>query len=217
MEITLLTATPLISLVKAARISHDSTEEMDSFEINVLGPKDKKMLTRILKNRHDSILEHVVYQWRISGVSRAFLQEWSRHRFVSQTVESTRYTLRKFINQEKRYFTDAPSKGEKRTIVNRFCVVPPDAKGRFYVETYEALRRLYDVVSKGADNDTAKYLLPESWKTKLIATINARELDHIISLRTGSEVLWEFREVAFSMHEVVHDVHRDLWQILDRR
>ena len=56
-----------------------------------------EVLRRIIKAGHDSILEHINLTYSIKGISRALLQELSRHRHISLSVESTRHTLKKYI------------------------------------------------------------------------------------------------------------------------
>lgn len=47
---------------------------------------------------HESTLEHIVFNLFIKGTSRGVLQELARHRLMSPTVKSTRYTLNDVIN-----------------------------------------------------------------------------------------------------------------------
>ena len=54
-----------------------------------------EVLTRRIKENHGSILEHINLTYSIEGLSRACLQELARHRLISLSVESTRYTLTK--------------------------------------------------------------------------------------------------------------------------
>jgi len=67
-----------------------------------IGPKDLALLDRVGNQfHHSSILEHISFNFFIDGISRACLQEWSRHRHMSQSVESTRYTMAKSLKYEK--------------------------------------------------------------------------------------------------------------------
>lgn len=54
-----------------------------------------EILGLIIKAGHESILEHINLTYSIKRISRALLQEVSRHRHISLSVESTRHTLRK--------------------------------------------------------------------------------------------------------------------------
>ena len=73
--------------------------------IKTIGPKDLALLDRVGNQyHHGSILEHVSFNFFIDGISRACLQEWSRHRHMSQSVESTRYTMAKELKTESSFF-----------------------------------------------------------------------------------------------------------------
>lgn len=48
-------------------------------------------------------------------------------------------------------------------------------------------------------NDIAKYSLPESYKTSLIWTINARSLRNFLELRSSSKALWELRGLSIKI------------------
>ena len=58
-----------------------------------------EVLGRIIKAGHESVLEHITLTYSIKGISRALLQEVSRHRHISLSVESTRHTLRKYYDE----------------------------------------------------------------------------------------------------------------------
>lgn len=52
---------------------------------------DKGYLANILKQGHESVLEHASASFYIEGVSRSLLAELTRHRHLSFSVESQRY------------------------------------------------------------------------------------------------------------------------------
>lgn len=52
---------------------------------------DEGYLTNILKQGHESVLEHASATFYIEGVSRSLLAELTRHRHLSFSVESQRY------------------------------------------------------------------------------------------------------------------------------
>ena len=85
--------------------------DCDSDRIDItkpIGPKDLALLDRVGNQfHHGSILEHVSFNFFIDGISRACLQEWSRHRHMSQSVESTRYTMAKELKAEQSFFKNS--------------------------------------------------------------------------------------------------------------
>lgn len=73
-----------------------------------IGPKDLALIDRVGNQyHHSSILEHITFNFFIDGISRACLQEWSRHRHMSQSVESTRYTMAKELKTEQSFFKNS--------------------------------------------------------------------------------------------------------------
>lgn len=107
MNVTLLHNSPLEAVVKAIRKCYASEGKSDSGDIqrhlyykSELGSKDKALIQRIIKSEHTSTLEHLTFTFDVDGLSRAALQEWSRHRMMSQSVQSTRYVLQKDLKNE---------------------------------------------------------------------------------------------------------------------
>lgn len=150
-----------------------------------------EVLTRIIKARHESILEHINLTYSVKGLSRACLQELARHRHISLSVESTRHTLRKNIENPDWI---RETLGNTKDPLFRACALST-------CEMLKALIKQYEE----ATNDELKYLIPECWPTNLVLTSNIRELRHIIDLRTAPAALKEFRVLARAMYEAVPD------------
>lgn len=176
MEVKLLNATPLKIAIKAVRRCYDSCGDD-------LGKKDLKLLKSIIKNGHTSTIEHIVFTFDIQGISRAALQELARHRIASLSVESTRYTLKKLKNIDTREI-----KYEDYLVET----------GNPIVDIYSrvGLDRTIFCLNDNIKNDLTKYTLPESYKTSLIWTINARSLRNFLELRSSSKALWELRALS---------------------
>ena len=109
MKIELLHSTPLWVCAKAIRkcwASEDKSDTVTHYDVvaeifdTVCGEKDKALIDRVgNQNRHSSTLEHLVYTFDITGISRACLQELARHRMASYSVKSTRYTLKELKDE----------------------------------------------------------------------------------------------------------------------
>jgi thymidylate synthase (FAD) len=99
MKVELLHFTPIEIAVNAIRTCYNSCDKSDD-----LGEKDLKLIKSIIANNHTSTIEHISYNFKISGISRALLQELSRHRLMSLSVRSTRYVLKKELQYEKSFF-----------------------------------------------------------------------------------------------------------------
>ena len=86
----------------------------------------------------------------------------------------------------------------------------------YWFHFYEVLLQL---LVTNISNDLAKFAMPESYKTELTWSINARSLQNFLTLRTSKEALWEIRELAFHIfasipkdHQFIfRDYLRDAW------
>ena len=146
-------------------------------------------LERAIKDRHESILEHINLTFSIHVLSRACLQELARHRHISLSVESTRHTLKKQL-KDIRFFDELPK--EYLNLAQSFAI--------------------FAATTPDMPNDELKYYLPEFWPTNLIITLNIREFRHILKLRTAPAALKEFRILARSMFYEVPEQFRYLLQ-----
>jgi len=81
-------------------------------------------------------------------------------------------------------------------------IVPPSvAKSREAAELFsrqakaagEAYKKL---ISMGVPAEDARFILPHGWETRLVLTMNARELHHFFNLRLCRRAQWEIRELA---------------------
>ena len=191
MKVELLHFTPIMIAVNAIRTCYNSCDKSDD-----LGEKDIKLIKSIIANNHTSTIEHISYNFKISGISRALLQELARHRLASLSVKSTRYTLRelKNVNQDEL----------KNYLVKISDSI--DEYNKFRLATIQAL-----INEQNLSNDELKYLLPEAFKTELMLTINARSLRNLLELRLSSKALKEFRELAKALYRELPEPHRVLF------
>ncbi|TLM81431.1 MAG: FAD-dependent thymidylate synthase, partial [Actinobacteria bacterium] len=64
---------------------------------------------------------------------------------------------------------------------------------------YDADRAL---IESGVAPEDARYLLPNAMETKIVVTMNIRELLHFFELRCCKRAQWEIRDVALRMLEL---------------
>ncbi|MDP2079048.1 MAG: FAD-dependent thymidylate synthase [Sulfuricurvum sp.] len=199
MKVTLHHHTPLVVCSDAIRTCWQSFDNSDNG-----GEKDRALIDRVgNKFKHASTLEHLVYSFYLEGISRALLQELARHRMASLSVKSTRYTLKELKDEETFSLEDKP-RAEKYLVMTGVDIVDE--------MSIRALENLRVVLVAGISNDRAKYCLPESYKTELTWTINARSLQNFISLRSDKAALWEIRDLANMVFETLPSDHRYLFE-----
>jgi thymidylate synthase (FAD) len=207
MKVTLLHNTPLYINAVGARTCWDSHGKSDTgLSEEWCGDKDKELIHRVgNKLKHQSILEHVSYNFYIDGVSRACLQELARHRMASLSVKSTRYTLKELREEESFAWAVINDMGR----VKKYVVLTGD--DTVDLMTIRALDNLRYCLQKGISNDVAKYCLPEAYKTELTWTINMRSLQNFLSLRSDKSALWEIRNLANAIYEALPEDHKYMY------
>jgi thymidylate synthase (FAD) len=219
MKITLMQHTSLEVCAHAIRTCWQSFDKSDDG-----GEKDKDLINRVgNKFKHASTLEHLTYTFYISDVSRALLQELARHRIASPSVKSTRYTLKELKDEIS--FTNGMSALELNEKYTNKDEVYSDKHmiraSKYLVWTNElfvdfssvvALENLRLSLTFNISNDKAKFCLPESYKTELTWTINARSLQNFISLRSSNAALWEIRQLASLLFNTLPKDHQYLFQ-----
>ena len=144
--------------------------------------KFESALKFAIESGHTSVLEHSIFTFEIEGISRVTLAQLTRHRLASFSVQSQRY-----VNQ-----------GDVQVIIPKEV-----AKSEFGDEVdllVKSCQRLYEMlISSGVKEEDARYILPQGISTKLILSMNARELMHFFSLRTCNRAQWEIRQLADAM------------------
>lgn len=131
------------------------------------------------------------------------MQEVARHRHTSPSVKSTRYTLKELRNEGEFKIGDFEN-------ASRYLVLC----GNEEVDnaSIKALENLRTILQKSISLDIAKYCLPESYKTELTLTINARSLQNFISLRSSKSALWEIRNLANALFEALPQEHKFIFE-----
>ena len=162
-----------------------------SLEATTIGPKDLALIDRVGNQyHHASILEHITFNFFIDGISRACLQEVSRHRHTSLSVKSSRYTLKELKNEDS--FTTNALEGRVRAERYLFMTVDETVNRSSVL----ALENLRSHIITGTSNDIAKYCMPEAFRTQLTWSINLRSLQNFLSLRTDKKALPEIQHLA---------------------
>lgn len=148
----------------------------------------QSVLSTIMKSGHFSTLEHVSYTFAVDGVSRALTHQLVRHRLASFNQQSQRYV--KFTEGVETVKPDTVSHNEEAN--------------RIFDEAINAVLEGYQkLLDAGIPAEDARYLLPNAAETKIVITMNIRELLHFFSLRCCNRAQWEIREMAHRMLALV--------------
>jgi len=188
MNIELLTYTPEPELVvaAAARLCYSNSS------IGALLEKSRAeretFLEKITSLGHLSVLEHVSFSFGVEGISRACSHQLVRHRLASYSQQSQRY-----VSHSKQFSAVTPdSIAAVADLAERYQQMLADIHG-FYAEMLEA----------GIPAEDARFILPNAATTKLVVTMNGRELLHFLSLRCCRRAQWEIQALAKQMLQLV--------------
>lgn len=189
MEVNIISYTqdPILSVERAASVCYDSTPS-----------KDGKIMKACIKSGHTSVVEHASFEFEITGVSRALLSQLTRHRIASYSVRSQRYV------------------GENGF---KYVTPPSIAKDLDNLITYDfmmnRIAEAYDsLVSSGVPKEDARMLLPNACETKIVMTMNARELMNFCHERMCSRAQWEIRKLATLMKEKVQEIAPEIAEFM---
>lgn len=184
-RVTLLrqTAEPEIAVALAARLCY-SADGIDELERGADAEGATALIRRIVGLGHLSVLEHAVFSFGVEGLSRAASHQLVRHRVASYSQQSQRYVAAREDFEH---------------------VVPPSIAGRpatqrlFARAMRDAGRRYQELLAAGIPAEDARFVLPNAAATRIIVTMNARELRHFFSLRCCLRAQWEIRGLAERM------------------
>ncbi|OQY18812.1 MAG: thymidylate synthase (FAD) [Desulfobacteraceae bacterium 4572_35.1] len=143
-----------------------------------------RLIEKILSLGHFSVLEHVSFSFGVEGISRACSHQLVRHRLASYSQQSQRYVA----NDTPFPAIEPPSIARHSQLHQRYEVL--------FGEIYQ----LYsDMLAEGIPAEDARFVLPNATATKLVMTMNARELHHFFALRCCRRAQWEIRAMAKEM------------------
>jgi thymidylate synthase (FAD) len=149
----------------------------------------------------DSLMDHVVYMFEVEDCSRVTTHQLVRHRAASYDQESQRF-----------------SAATREGVVTPPSIQSNEAGCKAYDEALKAVYSAYEqMVAAGVPKEDARYILPSAIKTKLVMTLNARSLMHLVWQRTALQAQWEIRELAATLHRLAQEATPELWtKIIER-
>lgn len=179
MKVKLISMTPEPQklIETCARISYDSKNDPFDPEVN------SEFIRKLIKNGHESPLEHASATFLIEDISRACSHQIVRHRLASFSQRSQRYTdwggcagdhMRDYLCEK---YGD-------------------EIEYRMQQIGAEALKGYRELQERGVSNEDARLILPECAATSLYMTANFREWRHFLQLRLDRHAQWEIRAVA---------------------
>jgi thymidylate synthase (FAD) len=158
-----------------------------------------KLVRGLVASGHHSALEHASFSFAIDGVSRACTHQLVRHRVASYNQQSQRYV--RFGGADS--FVTPPK------------IAADPAAERVFLEAMEHARAAYDELvdlgladgrSKESVQEDARFVLPNAAETKIVVTMNGRELRHFFKVRCCKRAQWEINALAWTMRGMVMEL-----------
>ena len=194
MKVELLHNTPLGICSTAIRTCWDSHHLSDSLDLHNCGQKDLELIDRVgNKAKHESVKNHITYNFKIEDITTKTLLALTRHDIgVEFSVQSTRYTTKKLVKNNKIGYTET-----KTDLVNQYLA--------------QINEMIKDCVDKNLANDDISMLLPQAWHYSLVCTMSLQALQHFLQLRTKTDAHWDIQQLAHKMYEALPEDHKFLF------
>ncbi|HPP37823.1 MAG TPA: FAD-dependent thymidylate synthase [Thermosynergistes sp.] len=183
-RVSLLSHTPEPDrlVAAAARLCYSSSSASNLLE-GMGAEEEKRLICRLRQSGHLSPFEHASFSFALEGISRTCSHQLVRHRIASFSQQSQRYVSMR----EAQYVM--PS-----------SIRESEAARSIFEEHMSRSGTLYrELVEMGIPKEDARFVLPQAWETRMVVTMNARELLHFFELRLCRRAQWEIREVAKKM------------------
>ncbi len=154
-----------------------------------------RMVRILVRSGHHSALEHATFTFAVDGISRACSHQLVRHRLASYNQQSQRYVR---------------FSGADDFVIPPKIAAVPEARDVF-IAAMDSARDAYDRLveiglSQGYSAETvqedARFVLPNAAETKIVVTMNSRELRHFFRVRCCRRAQLEINRLAWAMRHL---------------
>lgn len=173
----------------------------------------ERVVKHCIKHGHYSIIEHPTITFNIIGFPHSVMVQMTRHRHLSFSVQSQRYTGKRVedLSRKIEEFCYGSSEALKEVISPVFYFRPVDnyvdreGKKYFYSEkqrtedmitTASLVEKYAKQIEIGFAPEHARDLLPQNIRQDFVVTMNARSLLHFCDLRLPKDAQPEIRTLA---------------------
>jgi len=182
------TPEPEATVAMAARLCY-SPADVEALGEKIALRDQKAFVERLMKMGHMSPVEHVSFTFAIEGISRACSHQLVRHRLASFSQQSQRY-----VSEAEGFDYVIPPTIRSDRAMKKAFVKYMEQMQVAYNHLREALNE--SGVKGEAANQDARFALPNAAETKIMVTMNARELLHFFRVRCCNRAQWEIRAMA---------------------
>jgi len=185
-----------LTIVNAARQSFNKRKER-------IDEADQHLINYLLKHRHGSPLEMVNFRFTIK-CPISVMREWIRHRMASYNERSGRYT-----KLDPEFYVPETFREQIGKVGNYSYRDMEDPKSAEQCDlimhhAYDVCWQSYEhLIAKGVAKEQARNVLPVGIYTQFAWNVNLRSLFNFLSLRTDKRAMWEIRQYANCIEDMV--------------
>jgi thymidylate synthase (FAD) len=177
----------------ACRTCYSELEPQEIFRRAVEGEvapaSMQRLISNVIESGHGSTIEHIVFTFALSGVSRTLSHQLVRHRAGVA-----------FDQQSQRY---VKYKGAATMLPATIAEGDPELRARYEAQVDDALGLYGELLGAGVPGEDARFVFPNATRTNLVMTTNLRALIHMSGLRLCTMAQWEIRRLfQLIRHEV---------------
>lgn len=208
-----------MTIAQAGRLCY-SPVGVDEIKENTTDEDAKVFVEKLASLGHMSPMEHVSVTFAVEGVSRTLTHQLVRHRLASYSQQSQRYVK---LDQFEYIVPPAIENNPKaKEIFIR--AMEEDQKSydlitdQLFQDHYQRLidegkseKKARSEAEKLAIED-ARYVFPNACETKIVFTMNARQLLHFISLRACNRAQWEIRLMTIKMVKLLKGIYPGIFK-----
>jgi len=185
------TPNPEETVAMAAKLCY-SPSNITALKDKIETKDQKSFVSKLIQMGHMTPIEHPTFTFAIEGISRACSHQLVRHRLASYSQQSQRY-----VSEETGFdYIIPPVIKADKELKHEFVTFMKEAHKRYNT----MVKKLNKKGIKGESaNQDARFILPNAAETKIMVTMNARELLHFFRQRCCNRAQWEIRKMSEEM------------------
>jgi thymidylate synthase (FAD) len=203
------TEEPEATVAAAAKLCY-SASDVETLLKKLTKEKIRSLVRDLIKRGHHSAVEHASFTFVVEGISRACTHQLVRHRIASYSQQSQRYVSMESKKQGGQFPFVVPDSVKDAGLENWFTEKMREIQS-WYDELCGKLEERLNIKGEEVYQD-ARYLLPNAAATRIMITMNARELWHFFTLRCCNRAQWEIRKMAIEMLKCVKKIAPTLFE-----
>lgn len=190
-----------LSVIRSARVSYNA-----EWRTGEDAGKDEKLIRYLMRNRHTSPFESVLFTFDVKAPIFVFRQ-WHRHRTFSFNEISARYselpeefyvpaveqiTTQSASNKQMRTTEKHPNAEHWQQVIKGICG-----------SSFGLYKQMLD---DGVPRELARGVLPVNTYSHMFATVDLHNLFHFLALRLHEHAQFEIRVYAQAMLELIRPI-----------